>query len=294
MSYQATAQEIEIHSKSVNAANSFAALYSAKDEFSKIASAYGKLIFKSEAEFARQKIVDSFNTKPEKAAFALFNCTPESIYNAISQVSAIGLSLNPKLQHAYLIPRANTVSGKIECSLDFGYKGLIKLGLESGAITSCVADSVFSWDMPEWAWNGPTTEPTYGNINPFDTRRDTIMSVGVYCVSKLAGGDVQVIRMSRHELDAIRELNKYSKAYRDYREQMEFKSVIKRASKTWPMTSTDERLQAAVDSINQSDGKFLDIGGIENRNAIIEPAPVAMITRSAKATANLLQFKKQA
>lgn len=255
----------------------YSAISQAEDTFTKVASAYGKLAFKSEAEFARQLISASSLVKEDKLRFALISCTPDSIYNAVAQVSTIGLSLNPKLGHAYLIPRFNSQSGKLECSLDFGYKGLIKLGIEAKAITHVGVDSIFSWDIEEgkFNWNGPTTEPDFSGINPFDSRRETIMSAGVICVSHLVGGGVQVTRMSRLELDKIR-ADSFSPAYKFWREQMEFRSVIKRAAKLWPMTSIDDRIQNAVDLLNGADAKYGDAQALQ-----AEPQqPAAKIIKS--------------
>jgi len=267
------------------------AINQAEGAFTKIASAYGKLAFKSEAEFARQLVSNSAQVAENKLKYALISCTPESIYDAVAQVSTIGLSLNPKLGHAYLIPRYNSKSGQLECSLDFGYKGLIKLGVEAKAITHVGVDSIFAWDTSEgnFKWNGPTTEPDFSGIDPFDPRRENIMSVGVVCISHLVCGGVQVTRMNRKELDKIRD-DSFSPAYHSWREQMEFRSVIKRAYKLWPMTSIDDRMQAAVDLLNNDDLKYG-----ESQSAQAAPQSPALKTIKsnplAALTAHLGQIK---
>jgi len=55
----------------------------------------------------------------------LASCTPESAKKAILNVALSGLSLNPVLQQAHLVPRKK---GKVvECCLDPDYKGLITM-----------------------------------------------------------------------------------------------------------------------------------------------------------------------
>ncbi len=56
-------------------------------------------------------------------------CSKESISNAIINVAQTGTTLNPALQLSYLIPR----DGK--CTLEFSYRGLVKILKDYGCIT---------------------------------------------------------------------------------------------------------------------------------------------------------------
>lgn len=58
----------------------------------------------------------------------LQKCTPESIKDAVLNVARTGITLNPILKLAYLVPR------KGKCVLDFDYKGLIKVLKDQGAV----------------------------------------------------------------------------------------------------------------------------------------------------------------
>jgi recombination protein RecT len=247
----------------------FRAVDQAETGFNDVASAFGKLSFKAEAEFARQALNLSLSAPADKARYALFNCTPESIYYAVAQVSSIGLSLNPKLQHAHLIPRFNPVSKRLECCLDFGYRGIIKLGTDSQAITHVTVTSVYPWEMAEggFKWNGPSAMPDFGNINILDPRREKTPSGAAICISHLVSGGVQVTIMTRAELDAAKDMS-FSPSHFKWGEQMEFKSVIKRASKLWPMTSADSRVQEAIDVLNQTGAKY-------NSKEIVQADPEA-------------------
>ena len=58
----------------------------------------------------------------------LQSCDPISVKNAIVNVALTGLTLNPALKMAYLVPR------KGKCVLDPSYVGLIKVLTDSGAL----------------------------------------------------------------------------------------------------------------------------------------------------------------
>ncbi|MEB5392784.1 DNA recombinase, partial [Pseudomonas aeruginosa] len=74
-----------------------------------------KLNFKREASFALQLLGNN--------SFLLGVATenPASLENAISNLAAIGISLNPATKEAYLVPRSRAVC------LDISAIGLIKL-----------------------------------------------------------------------------------------------------------------------------------------------------------------------
>lgn len=57
----------------------------------------------------------------------LASCTVDSAKKAIINVALSGLSLNPVLQQAHLVPRKNYTTKQVECCLDPDYKGLITM-----------------------------------------------------------------------------------------------------------------------------------------------------------------------
>lgn len=78
----------------------------------------------------------------------LLNCTTESIKQAVESVALTGLSLNPKLQQAYLIPRK--VKGKLVCVLDPSYMGLITKMHDYKIAVDVFANVVYSNDDYEF------------------------------------------------------------------------------------------------------------------------------------------------
>lgn len=64
---------------------------------------------------------------------ALADCTPASFIGCVLSCAVLGLEPNTPLGHAYLIPRKNNKNGgRLECTLQLGYMGMIELGGRSG------------------------------------------------------------------------------------------------------------------------------------------------------------------
>lgn len=214
------------------------AVYGLESSFNQV-NAY-KLNFKKEATFALQLL------KANDFLRSTAQNNPDSLQNAITNIAAIGISLNPAVKEAYLVPR-----GKAVC-LDISYIGLIKLATDTGAIQWVQAEIVKEKDQFEY--QGVGKAPIH-KMNPFCERGNV---VGVYCVAKLASGESLCTIMSRGECDQIRD--KSSQAAKSgpwvaFYEEMLKKTVIKRASKLWPKS---ERLDTAVHVINEHEGIEFD------------------------------------
>ena len=61
----------------------------------------------------------------------------QSVINAVTNVAAIGISLNPARKQAYLVPRDKKVC------LDISYIGLIDLATQSGSVVWVKAELVY-------------------------------------------------------------------------------------------------------------------------------------------------------
>ena len=213
---------------------------SAEQQFTRIAELSNSPVnFPKEAQYALQIILGSEY---------LQKCTTESIRNAVINVASVGLTLNPAMKLAYLVPR----DGK--CCLDISYVGLIKIATDSGSILVAKAEIVRANDQFEY--NGLFALPTH-KFNPFHTDEVRGDIVGVYSVAKIAGGGVVVDTINRAEITKIRNVSKAkSGPWVTWFEEMIKKSVLKRASKTWPRT---ERLAAAEAILNEHEGNEIDI-----------------------------------
>ncbi|MCK4830069.1 recombinase RecT, partial [bacterium] len=67
-----------------------------------------------------------------KGSEYLQKCTPTSIRKAVKNVALTGITLNPAQGLAYLIPRK--IDKVLTCCLDFSYKGLCHVAIQSGAV----------------------------------------------------------------------------------------------------------------------------------------------------------------
>lgn len=202
------------------------------------------ITFQREAEFAMQ--VMQGNDYLIKCAVQ----NPQSVIDAVTNIAAIGISLNPAKKHAYLVPR----KGKI--CLDISYMGLMDLAIQSGSIRWAQAVLVHAADR--FTIIGVDKPPVHER-DPFAKDRGDI--IGVYVVAKTADGDYLTETMTRVEIDGIMSRSESVKADKttpwktDYGE-MAKKTVVKRAQKYWPKT---ERLEAAVHHMDTDGGEGIVI-----------------------------------
>ena len=108
-------------------------IYATRDAFSAVASETG-LNFEREAGFAIQAIQG--NDYMTKVAMG----NRQSVVNAVTNIAAIGISLNPAKKQAYLVPRDNKVC------LDISYIGLMDLAMQTGSIRWAQAEIVYAND----------------------------------------------------------------------------------------------------------------------------------------------------
>jgi recombination protein RecT len=211
------------------------------------------LNFESEASFAIQILSKPGNDYALKAAYN----NPQSVKDAVTNVAAMGLSLNPALKHAYLIPRK--VGDKTVIVLDISFMGLVELATAGGGVTFVQARVVHKNDS--FKDNGPGQMPEH-SCNPFATDRGPV--VGAYVVAKLASGDYLTETMSVAQINDIRDRSDAWKKFAKKEikscpwstdwEEMAKKTVVKRAAKYWPKT---ERLDRATHYLNTDGGEGL-------------------------------------
>jgi recombination protein RecT len=224
-------------------------IYSTRERFDKMSG--GTLNFEREAGFAVQIVTAN------DYAMRIAMDNRQSVINAVTNVAAIGISLNPAKRQAYLVPR----DGRI--CLDISYMGLLDLAIQSGSIMWGQAELVYEQDRFELQG---FDKPPMHNRNPFAKERGTI--VGVYVVVKTRDGDYLTACMSIDEVYDIRNRSSAWKAWESKQKkcpwvtdegEMIKKTVIKRAYKLWPKT---DRLDTAVHFLNTEGGEGLaDIYG---------------------------------
>jgi len=218
-------------------------IYGTRDSFVSVLTDRS-INFDREAEFALQSLYG--NDYAMKIAMQ----NRQSVLNAVVNIAAIGISLNPAKKQAYLVPR----DGKI--CLDISYMGLMDLAIDSGSVRWGQAELVYESDLFELV--GVDKEPVHKRA-PFARDRGDV--VGVYVVVKTADGDYLTDTMSREEIDGIMNRSQSVKSGKaspwktDWGE-MAKKTVVKRAYKYWPKT---ERLDTAIHHLNTDGGEGLTV-----------------------------------
>jgi recombination protein RecT len=202
------------------------------------------IVFEREAEFAIQALYAN------DYALRIARENPQSVRDAVTNIAAIGISLNPAKKQAYLVPRKGGIS------LAISYMGLLDLAIQSGSILWGHAEIVYAND--KFVMNGFDQPPTHER-DPFSKDRGEL--VGTYVVVKTKDGDYLTGTMTAAEVFDIRDRSDAWKAYlKDKRKcpwvtdegEMVKKTVIKRFYKTWPKT---DRLDRAVHHLNTDGGE---------------------------------------
>lgn len=199
--------------------------------------------FKREVGFAIQII---------KGNTALQKCDANSVLEAIYNISQTGLTLNPVLNYAYLIPR------KGKCCLDPGYQGLIKLATDTDNITSINVQLVYQGDEVEI--DLATDQKILKHIPYQLTGKEQGPILYGYSVATLQDGTKHVEIMS---LKQIYEIRDYSESYKYEKDkpyknspwfknepEMCRKTIIRRHFKYLPK-SDNKRLEKAIELDNQ-------------------------------------------
>ena len=195
--------------------------------------------FNKEASFCIQLIENSEGLKK-----CLMN-DPISIRNAIVNVATTGLSLNPVLNYAYLIPR------KGKCVLDIGYQGLIKIMTDTGNIRNIDANDVF---MNDEFFIQKGSKPEIIHRPTIKDRGDYI---GTYAIAFFSTGGEQFLFMNKEEIEAVRNVSdakesKYSPWNTDFVGEMRKKTVMRRLYKILPKSKINERTLEALQLENEN------------------------------------------
>jgi recombination protein RecT len=242
-------------------------IYSVRDSFVAVLSDRD-INFEREAGFAIQAI--SRNDYTVGVAIK----SRQSVIDAVTNIAAIGISLNPAKKQAYLVPR----DGKI--CLDISYMGLMDLAMATGSIRWAQAALVHAEDV--FVLNGFDKPPTH-NYSPFATNRGPV--VGVYVVVKTADGEYLTHTMDIASAYAIRDRSPAwrkdkSGPWKTDEGEMVKKTCVKQAYKYWPKT---ERLEKAIHYLNTDGGEGLE----PLKDAPEQPQAPAALLAEAKLAASM-------
>lgn len=196
-----------------------------------------KMNFNREAGFAIQILTNN----PY-----LMKCDANSVKDAIVNVALTGITLNPALKYAYLVPRK--VKGDLKCILDISYMGMIKILTDAGAVKNVDAGVIYANDKYDFRRG---SDPYFKHQPALSNRGD---KVGAYAIAFLRDGGFQFEILGREEIEKIRatsesykneEGRKYS-PWETWEDEMWKKSALKRLFKLLPKTNFSEQLIASI------------------------------------------------
>jgi recombination protein RecT len=222
-------------------------VFAAEKQFS-VSNEY-KMNFNREAGFAVQILCNNEY---------LMKCDPDSIKHAVVNVALTGITLNPALKYAYLVPRK--VKNELKCILDISYMGMIKILTDAGAVKNVDAGVIYSGDKFDYRRGS----------DPYFKHQPALMNkgqkIGAYAIAFLRDGGFQFEVLGREEIEKIRATSeswkneggrKYS-PWETWEDEMWKKSVLKRLFKLLPKTNFSEQLIAAIS--HDYDNEVTDLG----------------------------------
>ena len=223
--------------RSETMSNDIVTLVQKQKDFFCHAVADNAVAWEKESQFA----IQAFQKNEFLSKTALNN--PTSAQNAIINVAAIGITLNPASKLAYLVPRDGGVC------LDISYMGLLHIAQQSGSIMWGQCKLVHESD--QYQNMGLDKAPDH-KYNSFSDRGDVI---GGYCTVKTVDGDYLTEEMSLAEIKKVESTSKSKNGpWKTFWEEMARKTVVKRASKYWPKV---DRLDRAIHYLNEDTGEGL-------------------------------------
>ena len=148
-------------------------------------------------------------------------CSLSSIFAAVYQIAALGLTPGDSRGLAYLIPYGKT------CQLIVGYRGLIQLAVGSGGATSIRAGVVGTAD--EWEWV-EGLEPVIRHKPKSSAPRPADV-IAAYAIAELPGGGHSWAVLTRDDLEARRKVGASGKGraspWDEYYSEMARKSAVR-------------------------------------------------------------------
>jgi len=163
----------------------------------------------------------------------LLQCEMATVLHSVMNAAQLGLDCGGALGAAYLIPFKNK-TGKYECQLVIGYKGMIDLARRSGEIETIEAHIVYQHDTFTVEYG---LEPFLKHVPNF-TVADRGRPVLVYAIARLKDGGRQTEVMIVHDVERIRAKSRSGQSgpwVSDWGE-MARKTVVKRLCKYLPIS----------------------------------------------------------
>lgn len=189
-------------------------------------------------------------------------CSAQSILKAVFNISGTGLTLNPILSQAYLVPRKNgqrVEDGKKvdnwECYLQPGYQGFIKLLTDGGAVRAIRVHPVYENDTFDFELG---TKPFI--VYRPTLKRDKGNLIAAFAIATIDGGIEQPYVMTAFDIYDIREKSSSYQSFLKYGGQciwvdnegeMSCKTVVRRLQKYLPKSKHEDRISKVLELDNE-------------------------------------------
>jgi len=210
---------------------------------------YAVLIYDQKIKDRFLEVVDEKTYNKEiifaKQAFdnsdALQKCTTASIRAAIVNIALTGASLNPALQQAFLIPR------KGKCCLDFSYRGLCKIAVDSESVYDIDATAVFEGDKFYYEMG---LNPVLTHV-PVMHEKDKPEVIAAYAIATLFHGIKKFVVLDKEKIERAKKSSQTGIVWKDHYDEMAKKTAVKLLYKLLPQS---ERMSVAVKALNEHEG----------------------------------------
>lgn len=183
----------------------------------------------------------------------LMDCTRSSLMKATVEAAELGLSLNPALKEADILPVYNRRKSCLEAQLRTRYGGEIKLARQSDQISKIYAHAVREKDAFEYQYG---LNKTLRHVPGGSGKRGALTHA--YCVWHFKDGDADFVVIDREYVDKIKDRspskNKDGKLTGPWitdEEEMWRKTAVHYASKYMPMAAEAFQRAVAIDGARE-------------------------------------------
>ncbi len=179
----------------------------------------------------------------------LLECDPTSLLSAVMESAALGLTPSGVLGESYLVPRAGAVN------LQVGYKGLVKLALESGQVRQIVARPVYAKDHFRYSFG--LEEDTFEHVPTEDPERGDV--VRAYAIARMVEGPAQLEVTALADILQAKSVAQTSNVWNQWFGAMAAKTSVRRLCRLLTLSPEYHRA-LAIDDGEVAPGENRDFG----------------------------------
>jgi len=159
----------------------------------------------------------------------IYDCTPESVINAMVLCAQTGLEPGGYPPLVDLIPRRNGKTGTTELNWQIGYRGLVVLAQRSGEIARVAAAPVYDWEIAQGLFEYQIEPPlllhraALKDVGDMDARN----VIGAYAIAEFHNGQRAQIFLHRGQIEERRKMARDQNVWTSSYPAMARKSAIR-------------------------------------------------------------------